>query len=104
MVYTLHKFSSPSLTCNGGIERRPYEQLRLCKGVLLTKVAQEWKEADVAREVGFAEASKDPQVRLEQGEQTLRPMLVHVTTGVLLLGVMHERVVSLDSVDERAMK
>src|SRR5215831_78335 len=92
MVYTLHKFSSPSLTCNGGVERRPYDQLRLFNGILLTKVSQELKEADVAREVGFAEASKDPQVRLEQGEQTLRPMLVHVTPGVLFLGVIHELV------------
>jgi len=50
------------------------------------------KEADVAREVGFAETSKNPQVRLEQGEQTLRPILVHVTPGVLFLGVIHERV------------
>src|SRR2546422_9425386 len=92
MVYTPHKFSSPSLTCNERVERRPQDQLRLFKGVLLTKVPQELKEADVAREVGFAETSKNPQERLEQGEQTLRPMLVHVTPCVLFLGVIHELV------------
>ena len=52
------------------------------------KVSQELKEADVAREVGFAEASKHPQVRLEQGEQTFHPILVDVTTRVFLLGMI----------------
>src|SRR4030095_467081 len=56
------------------------------------KVAQELKEAHIARQVGFAEASKHPQVRLEQGEQTLRPILMHVTPGVLFLGVVDELV------------
>ena len=51
----------------------------------MPKVPQELKEAHIARQVSFADASKDPQVGLEQGEQTLRPMLVHVTTGVFLL-------------------
>jgi len=40
-------------------------------------------EANVTREVVFAEAPKYSQVRLEQGKQTLRPILVHVTPGVL---------------------
>lgn len=60
MVYTLHKFSSPSLTCNGGVERRPYDQFRLFKGILLTKVAQELKEAQIAWQIRFAEAPKHP--------------------------------------------
>jgi hypothetical protein len=30
------------------------------------KVAQELQEAQIARQVRFADASKDPQVRLEQ--------------------------------------
>jgi hypothetical protein len=50
------------------------------------------KEAHVSWEVVFAETPKHPQVRLEQGEQALRPILVHVTTCVLLLGVIHELV------------
>src|SRR4030095_5953337 len=32
----------------------------------------------------FADATKHPKVRLEQGEQALRPILVHVTTCVFL--------------------
>ena len=92
MVYTPHKFSSPSLTCNSGVKRRPYDQLRLFTGVLLTKVAQELKEPDVAREVGFAETSEHPQIRLEQGEQALRAILVHVTPGVLFLRMIDELV------------
>ena len=49
-------------------------------------------EAHVARQVGFAEAPKHPQVGLEQGEQTLRSVLVHVAPGVLFLRVIHELV------------
>jgi hypothetical protein len=55
-------------------------------------VPQELKEAHVAWEVGFAKAPKDPQVGLEQGEQTLRPILVHVPTGVFLLRMIDKRV------------
>src|SRR4030095_3283853 len=62
------------------------------KGVLLTKVAQELKEPDVAGEVGFAETSEHPQIRLEQGEQALRAILVHVTPGVLFLRMIDELV------------
>jgi hypothetical protein len=58
----------------------------------MPKVPQELKEAHVSREVVFAETPKHPQVRLEQGEQALRPILVHVTTGVLLLCVIDELV------------
>src|SRR5215813_12286236 len=50
------------------------------------------REAHVAREGGFPEASKHAQVRLEQAEQTLRPILVHVTTGVFLPCVIDELV------------
>ena len=51
----------------------------------MPKVPQELKEAHVSWEVGFAETPKDPQIGLEQGKQTLRPILVHVPTGVFLL-------------------
>src|SRR5215471_13572162 len=49
------------------------------------KVAQELKEAQIARQVGFAEAPKHPQIRLEYGEQTLCPVLMHVTARIFLL-------------------
>src|SRR5215831_12382692 len=49
------------------------------------KVAQELKETQIARQVGFAEAPKHPQIRLEYGEQTLCPVLMHVTARIFLL-------------------
>src|SRR5215475_11208154 len=55
-------------------------------------ILQELKEAHVAWKVGFAEAPKDPQVGLEQGEQTLRPILVHVPTSVFLLRMIDKLV------------
>src|SRR6266446_7730314 len=57
----------------------------------LTKVPQALQAPHIPRPVRFAEAPKPPQVRLEQGEQTLRPMLMPVTTGIRLLRVIHER-------------
>src|SRR5262245_29661695 len=54
-------------------------------------VPQELKEAHVSWEVGFAKAPKYPQVGLEQGEQTLCPILVYVTTCVFLLWVIDKR-------------
>jgi hypothetical protein len=49
-------------------------------------------EPDVPWQVQFADPSKDPQLGLEQREQTLRSVLVHVTPGILFLRVIHERV------------
>jgi hypothetical protein len=58
----------------------------------LPHVPQELKEAHVFWKVGFAKAPKDPQVGLEQGEQTLRPILVHIPARVFLLGMIDELV------------
>src|SRR5215831_13332339 len=55
-------------------------------------ITTELKEAHISRKGGFAEAPKHPQVRLEQGEQTLRPILVHVPTRVFFLRMIDERV------------
>ena len=33
----------------------------------------------------FADTTKHPQVRLKQGEQTLRPILMHLAAGVFFL-------------------
>src|SRR5215510_6638893 len=49
------------------------------------KVAQELEESSVPRQIRFADASKHAQVRLEQGEQALCPVLMHVTPRVFLL-------------------
>src|SRR5512145_3195685 len=76
--------------CNGGSQCRLQDQLGLLERIALTKVPQELKEPHVPRQVRFADAPKHPQVRLEQGEQTLRPILMHVTTGILLLRVIDE--------------
>src|SRR5262247_4067993 len=53
------------------------------------KVAQKLKEPDVPWQVALAETAKHAQVVLEQREQTLGPILVHVPTCVFLLRVMH---------------
>src|SRR5262249_12010146 len=53
------------------------------------KVAQKLKEPDVPRQVELAETAKHAQVGLEQREQTLGPILMHVPTCVFLLRVIH---------------
>src|SRR5215510_11024874 len=73
---------------DGRIQRGIQDHLGLLKRRQLVKVAQELKEPDIPWQVGFAHTTKDPQVRLEQGEQTLRPMLVDVTTRECLLGMI----------------
>jgi hypothetical protein len=58
----------------------------------LTNVPQALKEAHVSRQVACADAPKHPQIRLEQGEQALGSILVHLPTGVRFLGVIDELV------------
>src|ERR671937_766975 len=52
------------------------------------KVAQELKEAHIARQVALAETAKHSQIGLEQGKQALRPVLVDIPTHVFLLCVI----------------
>src|SRR2546425_443272 len=52
------------------------------------KVAQELKEAHIPRQVGFADTPKHPQIGLQQRKEALRPMLMHVPTGIFLLCVI----------------
>src|SRR6266571_7639834 len=85
MVQELDKLSSSGPAGNGGVERRPQDQLRLFEGVLLTKVPQELKESDITRQIELAEATEHAQVGLEQGEQALRAILVDITTRIFLL-------------------
>src|SRR4029434_558572 len=53
------------------------------------KVVQKLKEPDVPRQGELAETAKHTYVGLEQREQTLGPILVHVPTRVFLLRVIH---------------
>src|SRR4030095_10505941 len=53
------------------------------------KVAQELKEADIPRQVGFAETPKYPQIGLQQRKEALRSMLMHVPTRVFLFRVIY---------------
>jgi hypothetical protein len=78
-------------TRNGRVSRGIPDQLGLLKRRQLTIVAQKLTEPEVSGQVHFADATKHPQVRLEQREQALRPVLMHVATGILLLRMVDER-------------
>src|SRR5215472_14391594 len=90
MIQVLHKFSPPGLPCNGGVERRSQDQFGLLECSLVPKVPQELKEPHVPWQVALTEATKHPQVRLEQREQTLGPIFMDITPRVFLLGVIDE--------------
>ena len=85
MVETPDKITPPRSARDSRVQRRIQDQLRLLKRRQLTKVAQELEEAQIARQVGFAEAPKHPQIGLEEGEQALCPVLMHVTACIFLL-------------------
>jgi hypothetical protein len=53
---------------------------------VLTKVAQELKEPEIPWQVQFAHATKYPQVGLQQREQALGAILMHVPARIFLLG------------------
>jgi hypothetical protein len=91
MVQTSDILSLSGSARDRWVEGRIQDHLGLLKGILLTEVLQELKEPDVTRRVALAEATEHTQVGLEQGEQALRAILVHFTTCVLFLGVIHER-------------
>src|SRR6266702_1216211 len=92
MVYASDKISLAGSARNGWLQRRLEDHCGLFKGVLLTKVAQELQEPNIPRQVGFAHTTKHAQIRLEQGEQALRAVLVDVTPRVFFLGMIDERV------------
>ena len=90
MVKALHKFSLPGSAGNGWIARGLHDQLRLLECIPLTHVPQELKEPEVSWQIEFADATKHPTVRLEQGEQALRPILVPLPTRIFLLRMLDE--------------
>src|SRR4029453_17476066 len=76
MVETPDKITLPGLAGNGRVSRRIQDHLGLLTRRQLMKVAQELKEAHVAREVDLAEAPKHPQVRFDpslKSQGTHRP-------------------------------
>src|SRR2546421_3834190 len=68
------------------------DQFGLLERGLLTKVPQELKEPNVPWQIQLADAAKHSEVGLEQGEQTLRTILVDVTTRIFLLRMIDELV------------
>src|SRR6266446_3697647 len=61
------------------------DQFGLLERGLLTKVPQELKEPDVPWQIELADAAKHAQIGLQQGEQALRPVLMHLPPRVFLL-------------------
>src|SRR5215470_6810253 len=85
MVQTFDKIALSGSAGNGRVQRRTQNHLGLLERRQLMKVAQELEESYIPRQIRFADASKHTQVRLEQGEQALCPVLMHVTPRVFLL-------------------
>ena len=71
-----------------GSNAAPQGEFGLLKRVVLAKITQKLQEPDIPWQVVLTHAAKHAQIRLEQRKETLRPILVHVTPGVLFLGVM----------------
>src|SRR5262244_1864922 len=92
MVETPDNITLLGLAGNGRVSRRIHNHLGLLKRCQLMKVAQELKETHIPRQVGFAETPKHAQIRLEKGKETLRTILVDVTTRILLLRMIDELV------------
>src|SRR5262249_40088575 len=84
------KITRPRSARDGRVQRRIQDALSLLERIELPKVAQELKEAQVARKGRLADAAKHPQVGLEQREQTLRPIFMDVPPRGFLLGVIDE--------------
>src|SRR5215475_12332004 len=75
MIQASDQLSLSGSACNRWVESRIQDHLGLLARILVSEVTEELKEADVAREVGFAETSEHPQIRLEEGEQALCAIL-----------------------------
>ena len=88
MVDTLDQCSLVGPASKSRSSGRLQEQLRLRKGIVLTKVAQELQAPDGPWQVAFADTTQHPQVGLEQRQPALHPVLVDLPTGVFLPGVL----------------
>jgi hypothetical protein len=90
MVQVSDKLSLSGSARNRGVEGRIQDRLGLLTGILLTKLRKNCKEPEIPRQIRFAEATKHSQIRREQREQTLGPILVHVLACILLLRMIDE--------------
>jgi len=57
----------------------------------MSKVTQELKELNMPWQVAFTDTPKHPQVRFEEGKQTLDPMLMDLPPCIFLLRVIDVR-------------
>jgi hypothetical protein len=76
VIKTPHKIAFFGPARDGRVQRCIQHELGLLKCRQLVKVAQELKKSQIAWQVGFADATKHPQVRLEQGKQALGPVFM----------------------------
>jgi hypothetical protein len=88
VVKTRDKLSFSGSARNARVQCRLQDQLGLLEGILVSKVPQELKEAQVPRQVSLADATKHPKVGLQQGKQALRPILMDLAAGIFLLGMV----------------
>ena len=65
MVQAPDKITPSGFARDGRVQRGIQDHLGLLERRELMKVAQELKEAQIARQVGFVEAPKHPQIGLE---------------------------------------
>src|SRR5262245_43335844 len=97
MVETPDKITLPGLASNGRVSRRIQEHLGLRTRRQLLKGAQELQVAHIPRQGGFADPPKHPHRDLQQRTEALRPIRMHLPTGLFLLWV-------LDKVMHRALE
>jgi hypothetical protein len=76
---------------HGRVSRGIPDQLGRLTRRQLTIMAKPWKAPAVSRQMHVADATQHPQVRLEPRAQALRPVLMHVTTGLLRLRLVDDR-------------
>jgi hypothetical protein len=89
VVQTLHNFSLFSLARHGRVQCGIQEPVRLLKRGQVTQVATAWQAPESPRQVRFADAAHPSPVRLEQGKQTRRPVLLHLPPPLFLLRGAH---------------
>ena len=85
MIKTRDTFPLFGSAGNGWISCRLSDQFGLLARLPLAQVPQALQDPAIPWQGGFAAATTHPQRGLQEGTQTLRPMLMPVTTGIFLL-------------------
>jgi hypothetical protein len=88
MVQAHDKFTPLGSPGNPWLERRLQAPLGLLTRILLMEVAQEFAAAHIPHQGGLPDATDHPPVGCEQRHQALRAMLMPLSTGVFLLGMI----------------